>query len=130
MKTPSLILVILLLFACKVGDSLENGTPIIEANAVIYNNNLPVDGCAEHISLVNEKGEFLKNYLPTEATRQIFSKLLDAEAAKLPNGQYSGNLQIPVVLKYRESQQKAELVCGWNKKSTVEQIEIVSITKK
>ena len=35
MKTSSLILVILLLFACKVGDSLENGTLIIEVNPCV-----------------------------------------------------------------------------------------------
>lgn len=119
-----------MIVACKVDDKSNETFPIIEANAILYNNNLPVDGCAEHISLIDSKGEEIKILLPTEASKPLFVNLMTIEIAKLPKDTYSGNLHIPVILKYRETQQKNELVCGWNKKSMVEQIEIISITKK
>jgi hypothetical protein len=125
-----IILSVVMLSACTVDDKTADTSPIMEANAVLYNNNLPVDGCAEHISLVDSKGEQLKVFLPTEATKAVFMKLINAEIAKLPVNTYTGNLNISVLLKYRATQQKDELICGWGKKSVVEQIEIIAITKK
>jgi hypothetical protein len=119
-----------MLDACKVDDKSNDTFPIIESNAILYNNNLPVDGCAEHISLLNAKNEEIKILLPTEATKPIFMNLMNEAIAKLPKDTYSGNLNIPVMLKYRETQQKSELLCGWNKKLMVEQIEIINITNK
>lgn len=130
MKTYFVILLITMITACKIDDNSNDTFPIIEANAILYNNNLPVDGCAEHISLIDAKGEEIKKLLPTEATESLFVNLMNAEIAKLPKDTYSGNLQIPVILKYQETQQKTELLCGWNKKSIAEKIEIISITKK
>ena len=119
-----------IILACKVDDNSNDTSPIIEANAILHNNNLPVDGCAEHISLIDSKGEKLKTLLPTEATKPLFVNMMNDEIAKLPKNTYSGNLNIPVVLKYRETQQKVELLCGWNNKLMVEQIEIIAILKK
>lgn len=130
MKTYFILFLMAVIVACKIDDNTNNTLPIIETNAILHNNNLPVDGCSEHISLIDSKGEKIKSLLPTAETKPLFMNLMNAEIAKLPKETYSGNLNIPVVLKYRETQQKAELVCGWNKKSMVEQIEIISITKK
>ena len=127
MKISLILLMISMMVSCQIS---ENANPIIEANAIVYNNNLPVDGCAEHISLIDLKGDEIKSVLPTEATKAIFTDLLNTEITKIPKDTYSGNLRIEVLLKYRETQQKAELLCGWNKKSMAEQIEIISITKK
>lgn len=112
----------------KIAD--EDTSPVIEANAIIFNNNLPVDGCAEHISLVDSKGDKIKDVLPTEASNAMFKNLLNAEIAKLPKDTYTGNIQIPVVLTYKTTPEKGELICGWGNKSTVEIIEIVNITRK
>ncbi len=130
MKTSFVIILMTMIVACKIDDNSNESFPIIEANAILYNNNLPVDGCAEHISLIDSKGEEIKTLLPTETSKPLFVNLLNVEIAKIPKDMYSGNLQIPVILTYRETQQKAELLCGWNKKSIVEAIDIISITKK
>lgn len=108
----------------------EDTSPIIEANAIIFNNNLPVDGCAEHISLIDSKGDKIKDVLPTEASNAVFKNLLNTEIAKLPKDTYTGNIQVSIILKYKTTQEKGELICGWGNKSTVELIEIVNITKK
>lgn len=129
MKMLSIILLSVLVNTCTK-ESEDNTAPLIEANAIIFNNNLPVDGCAEHISLIDAKGDKIKDVLPTEASSAVFTNLLKAEIAKLPANTYSGNIQIPVILKYKTTQEKGELVCGWGNKSTVEKIEIVNITKK
>ncbi len=128
MKNLLLLLLITVMAACKVDD--QESVLALEANAIVYNNNLPVDGCAEHINLIDPKGDVMKTYLPTEATMPLFSKLLNLEIAKIPKNEYSGNLNFEVLLKYRITSQKGELVCGWGKKSIVERIEIISITKK
>ncbi|MFY7910381.1 MAG: hypothetical protein ACOVO2_12535 [Emticicia sp.] len=129
MKMLSIILLSVLVNTCTK-ESEDNTAPLIEANAIIFNNNLPVDGCAEHISLIDAKGDKIKDVLPTEASSAVFTNLLKAEIAKLPANTYSGNIQIPVILKYKTTQEKGDLVCGWGNKSTVEKIEIVNITKK
>ena len=130
MKTYFIILLTAIILACKVDDNSNVTSPIIAANAILHNNNLPVDGCEKHISLLDSKGEKIKVLLPTEATKPLFTNMMNAEIAKLPKDTYSGNLNIPVVLKYKETQQKVELLCGWNKKLMAEQIEIIAILKK
>ncbi len=127
MKAILMFLLISIIFSCQLGNDTS---PILEVNAIVYNNNLPVDGCAEHISLIDAKGDEIKSVLPTEETKAMFLELLNAEIVKIPKDTYSGNLHFTVVLKYRETQQKAELLCGWNKKSMLQQIEIISISKK
>lgn len=129
MKMLSIILLSVLLKTCST-EADENTAPLLEANAIIFNNNLPVDGCAEHISLVDAKGDIIKDVLPTEASSAVFKNLLKAEIAKLPANTYSGNIQIPIILKYKTTQEKGELICGWGSKSTVDIIEIVNITRK
>ena len=128
MKNVLLLLLLVMIAACKVDD--QDFTPTLQANAMIYNNNLPVDGCAEHISLMNTNGDETKTLLPTEATKVLLSNLLNTEIAKIPKGEYSGNLRFLVSVKYRTTSEKGELLCGWGRKSTVERIEIISITKK
>jgi hypothetical protein len=129
MKILSIIILSIMLRTCTIIAD-EDTSPVIETNAIIFNNNLPVDGCAEHISLVNSKGDKIKDVLPTEASNAIFKNLLNAEIAKLPKDTYTGNIQIPVVLTYKTTQEKGELICGWGNKSTVEIIEIVNVTRK
>jgi hypothetical protein len=80
--------------------------------------------------LVDAKEDEIESVLPTAITKPLFTKLMDSEVAKLPADTYTGNLHIPVVLKYKETQEKAELLCGWGHKSVVEQIEIISISKR
>jgi hypothetical protein len=130
MKNTLLILLISMVSACEIDNQADASSPIKEVNAVFHNNNLPVDGCAEHISLVDAKEDLIKSVLPTDITKPLFAKLMDSEVAKLPADTYSGNLNISVVLKYKETQEKGELLCGWGHKSVVEQIEIISISKR
>jgi hypothetical protein len=129
MKILSIITLSILLNTCSA-DTDENTAPLLEANAIVFNNNLPVDGCAEHISLIDSKGDKIKDVLPTEASNAMFKNLLKAEIAKLPENTYSGNIKIPVLLTYKATQEKGELICGWGNKSTVDIIEIVNITRK
>lgn len=129
MKMLSIITLSILINTCAAITE-EDTRPVIEANAVIFNNNLPVDGCAEHISLIDSKGDKIKDVLPSEASNAMFKSLLNAEIAKLPENTYTGNIQIPVVLTYKTTQEKGELICGWGNKSTVEIIEIINIKQK
>ncbi len=125
----SIIMLSILVNTCTK-ETEDSAAPLIEASAIVFNNNLPVDGCAEHIAFVDAKGDLIKAVLPTAASSSMFKNLINAEVAKLPANTYSGNLEIPVVLTYRNTQEKGELECGWGKKTTVELIEIVKITKK
>lgn len=129
MKMLSIITLSILVNTCTAITE-EDTRPLIEANAVIFNNNLPVDGCAEHISLIDSKGDKIKDVLPTEASSAMFKSLLNTEIAKLPENTYTGNIRIPVILTYKATQEKGELICGWGNKSTVEIIEIVNIKQK
>lgn len=129
MKMLSIIMLSVLMNTCTT-DAENNTVPLIEANAIIFNNNLPVDGCAEHISLVDTKGDKIKDVLPTEASSAMFKSLLKSEIAKLPENTYTGNIQISVVLTYKTTQEKGELICGWGNKSIVEVIEIINIKRK
>jgi hypothetical protein len=130
MKLIILIFTVVFISACTTDDTPNNSSFIIDADAILFNNNLPADGCSERITIVDTKGDEVKTVLPTDATKLLFKNLLDGEIEKIPEGTYSGNLQIPVKLKYKETKEKGELICGWNQKSTVEQIDIISITKK
>lgn len=125
----SIIMLSVLLNTCSA-DTDENATPLMEANAIVFNNNLPVDGCAEHISLIDTNGDKIKDVLPTEASNTLLKNLLNTEIAKLPANTYTGNLKVSVVLQYKTTQEKGELICGWGSKSSVDLIEIVNITKK
>lgn len=129
MKILSVIILSIWVNSCTK-DTDDNNAPLIEANAIIYNNSLPADGCAEHISLIDSKGDKIKDVLPSEASNAMFKNLLDTEIAKLQKNTYTGNFQIPVVLTYKTTPEKGELICGWGNKSTVEIIEIVSIKRK
>jgi hypothetical protein len=130
MKNALLVSIISIFLSCTTSTLEENTLPIIEATAIIFNNNLPVDGCAEHISFVDAKGEKIKDVLPTDASMKFFIDVLNVEINKVPKGNYTGNIQIEVNLKYKETNEKGELICGWGNKSVVDKIEIVSITKK
>ncbi|GAB2612215.1 hypothetical protein GCM10027035_05880 [Emticicia sediminis] len=129
MKILSIITLSILVNTC-ISITEKDTSPVIETNAIIFNNNLPVDGCAEHISLIDSKGDKIKDVLPSEASSAMFKSLLNAEIAKLPENTYTGNIQISVVLTYKTTQEKGELICGWGNKSTVEIIEIVNIKRK
>jgi hypothetical protein len=130
MKNALLVSLISVFLSCTTTTQEENALPVIEATAIVFNNNLPVDGCAEHISFVDAKGDKIKDVLPTDASMKLFTNVLNAEITKMPEGTYTGNLQFEVNLKYIETQEKGELICGWGNKSVVDKIEIVSITKK
>lgn len=129
MKMLSIITLSILVNTC-ISITEKDTSPVIETNAIIFNNNLPVDGCAEHISLIDSKGDKIKDVLPSEASSAMFKSLLNAEISKLPENTYTGNIQISVVLTYKTTQEKGELICGWGNKSTVEIIEIVNIKRK
>ncbi len=122
-----LIILNLLCFSCRMEKA---SMPEIASKAIIYNNNLPVDGCAEHIYLEEPEGKDSYAVLPDSSSRSLFYNILDTEIAQLPQDIYHGNLQIPVVIKYQKTSNNAELLCGWGKSNTVPQIKIVSITKR
>lgn len=130
MKNALLFIIISVLLSCTTITQEENVLPVIEATAIVFNNNLPVDGCAEHISFLDAKGDKIKDVLPTDASMELFTNILNEEISKIPKGNYTGNLHFEVNLKYRETNEKGELICGWGNKLIVDKIEIVSITKK
>jgi len=128
MKANLLFFLLSFIFlGCKLD---KQSAPILEAKAIIYNNNLPVDGCAEHIYIEESDGNDGHSVLPDSLSRSLFYDILNKEIAQLPEDVYHGNLYIPVVIKYQKTSDNAELLCGWGKKTIVPQIKIVSIVKR
>ncbi len=104
-KILSVVILSVWVSSCTT-DTDDNNAPLIEANAIFYHNSLPLDGCAEHISVIDSKGDKIKDVLPSEASSAMFKNLLNTEIAKLPENTHTGNFQIPVVLTYKITQKK------------------------
>lgn len=94
-------------------DTLETRTRIVS--------NLAVDGCDWHFEIWNADSTNITNYVPTKASEPR------VKAAVPKFGTEDAYSFIDVEIKYRITQEKRNLTCGWGKIIEVEAIEIVDI---
>lgn len=127
MKKIKVALLLIVTIACQ--NNIENLTDTKEASAILRSNSLPADGCDEHIELVDAQGKTIMQCLPTDATKSLLSKTIQANLLSAPTPQNTF-FAIPVTIVYRETRETGELQCGWGKKLTLNKIEIVSFQKR
>jgi hypothetical protein len=80
-----------------------------------------VDGCDWHFEVWNADSTTITNYVPTRASEP------KVKAAVPKFGTEDAYSFIDVDIKYRTSNEKRNLTCGWGKILEVEAIEIVDI---
>jgi hypothetical protein len=110
-------------------ESVEAKTANATANdieAKLKPNGLAYDGCDTHIQIKN--GDDFEMLKASEKTKALVEKIISDEQARLPKGEMVYNVDI--MISYNKTNQKAELLCGWGKKSIVDEIEVVKISKR
>lgn len=97
-----------------------------EVKAIIKPNGLAYDGCDTHIQ-IEQNGEMVM-YVPTSSSKNLVDNIVKAEQSTLAQGEMLFK-PIPVLINYKLTGKKGELLCGWGKKSTLDEIEISKISK-
>lgn len=98
--------------------STQNTDPNRTEAALLYENGLAYDGCAEHIQLLSDS----LLYRPTSATLPLLQKAL------------AGTLSQPasrvraVTIRFVNTGRQTSLECGWGRKSQVGELEVLEIT--
>ncbi|RYF63911.1 MAG: hypothetical protein EOO39_27665 [Cytophagaceae bacterium] len=129
MKKLLIIALLTVSATCQNKSTIQAEQPILEINAKVVGDQLPVDGCGAHLWLnftspSSDSRTFQR--LPTEATRSLMDNIIKAEAATQPtNPLWMGSKD--VTIRYRETGQTATLLCGWNAKQEVKTIELLEI---
>ncbi|WP_018621003.1 hypothetical protein [Spirosoma luteum] len=110
---------LLILPGCQQ-ESTQNEGPVRTEAALIYENGLAYDGCAEHIQLLSDS----LLYRPTPATLPLLQKALtDIPRQPTSNGR-------AITIRFVNTGQQTTLECGWGKKSQVGELEVLEITKR
>jgi hypothetical protein len=125
-----LLAALLVLVNCRNEAALQPADGALEVKAQLQGDKLPVDGCGAHLWLIlpsnpsSDSRTFQR--LPTAATRSLMDKVVAAEVAKQPGGQFwMGTKEVKI--RYRETTQTATLQCGWGKALEVRAIELLAI---
>jgi hypothetical protein len=121
MKNVIVLLSLLAWAGCDKSD-IEISKDVVETPARIVSN-LAVDGCNWHFEVANSDSSTMTTYLPTVASE---SKVKTAVPKWGTEDAYSF---IDVNIKYRLTNQKRTLECGFGRKSEVEVIEIDAISR-
>ena len=120
----------LLAFAhCTNKATVGPATDVLEIEAQLLGDKLPIDGCGAHlwlnfVSPSSASGTYMR--LPTAATRLLMDKVIQAEVAKQPVGTFWMGSK-DVTISYRETGQTASLQCGWGAAQTIKTIDLLSI---
>jgi hypothetical protein len=117
------------LMSCTTEESIEAKTASAtasEVEALLKPNGLAYDGCDTHIQLKN--GSDFVMFKASEKTKGLINQLISDEQAKMPKGEFL--YEVPVNISYNKTNQKVELLCGWNMKSTVAEIEVLKISRR
>ena len=114
------ILVAIGLQYCTADDTVAKLEGYAEHEAILQNQ-LPVDGCDWHfgVDLDDEWGQFVAD---AASQPKVDALILQAQ-------QVYGIAQVRVKMRYRLTGKQREVQCGWNTKTKMEEIEIVSIEK-
>lgn len=122
MKLTLFIFSILLWIGCE-NSNTKIATQTIETRARIVSN-LAVDGCEWHFEIMNQDSSGIPTfttYVPTRASEPR------VKAAVPKYGTEDAYYFVDVEIKYRPTNEKRSIVCGFGKTSEVEVIEIVEI---
>ncbi|MBO0951591.1 hypothetical protein [Fibrella forsythiae] len=129
MKKLLIVALLAVSATCQNQSTVLAEQPIVEINARVVGDQLPVDGCGAHLWLnftspSSDSRTFQR--LPTDATRSLMDNIIKAEAASQPTGTlWMGSKD--VLIRYRETGQTATLLCGWNAKQELKTIELLDI---
>lgn len=123
------VLLLTSLLSCSDKATLNpEGGAVLETSATLRGNSLPVDGCDAHLWLTaNGTSSDSRAYirLPTQATRSLMDRLIQAQVAASGNGYWMGSKD--VTIQYRETGQTTTLQCGWGATQEVKTIELFDI---
>ncbi|WP_345269173.1 hypothetical protein [Nibrella viscosa] len=104
--------------AINVGPTAQ-GEVIEKKATLIYE--LPVDGCSWHFTIDN--GDESRRFAPTEASEQNVR-----EFAEKNNLFRTGRMRGEVTIKYRPTNKKRTIVCGFGGQVTLEEIDVLAIS--
>lgn len=88
--------------------------------ALIFENGLAYDGCAEHIRLLSDS----LLYRPTAASLPVLQQAL----TDIPR--QAGNTERVVTIRFVKTGQQATLECGWGRKTLVGELNVLEIRKR
>ena len=129
MKNTLFAALLLVSATCQSPPAAPTAPAATEVTASVVGDKLPADGCGAHLWLnIASTSSASTTYmrLPTEATRPLFDKLIQAETAAQPPGTlWMGRKD--VIIRYRETGQTATLLCGWNTKQQLATIDLLEI---
>ncbi len=120
MRHSMIIIWCLLALACSKtgGDQTEE----YASSEALLVNQLPVDGCSWHFSIV--QNDTTLRYAADQASEE--SLVLPFIQTQQPTyGVYS----LKVEISFKLTQKKRDVICGWNTISNLDEIEIISIRK-
>ncbi len=106
---------------CDKSDT-EISKDVVESRARIVSN-MAVDGCNWHFEIANADSSTITTYVPTVASEP------KVKAAVPKWGTEDAYSFIDVTIKYRLTNQKRTLECGFGRKSEVEAVEIDEIRR-
>lgn len=115
-------LVIALMFTLLTGCQTRSTNavyPVETQAALIFENGLAYDGCAERIQLLSDS----LLYVPTQATLPVLQKAL-SDIPPNPNTHLR-----TVTIRYVRTGQPTILYCGWGSKQEVPELKVLAITK-
>lgn len=122
MKTL-LLLIILFIFTLSCHKSDKNTPDDTVATRARIVSNLAVDGCNWHIEVANADSTNIETFIPTLATESM------VKAAVPAFGTEDAYSFIDISLKYRRANTKRDLLCGFRRILSVEEIEVLEINK-
>lgn len=117
----ALTLFLIFTVACHKSDKNTPDDTIATRARIV--SNLAVDGCNWHFEVANADSANIETFIPTLATEPI------VKAAVPVFGTEDAYSFIDVSLKYRRANTKRDLLCGFRRTLSVEEIEVLEIKK-
>ncbi len=122
MKTLLLLIIpFVFTMACHRSDKNMPGETVATRARIV--SNLAVDGCNWHIEVANADSSNTETFIPTLATEPM------VKAAVPAFGTEDAYSFINISLKYRRANTKRDLLCGFLRTLSVEEIEVLEIRK-
>lgn len=121
----ALYLLLAALLSCQSNSMISPGNERIEP-AFITDNSLIADGCEEFVRLAvsSDSSGTSSWYKPTASTLPIYHQALKTIPAS------SNTFERAVTIRFIETGQQVNLLCGWGTKHKIREIDILSIAKR
>lgn len=131
MKNLIVLFIALFFMSCEnlaIDPATETTGEKSNIEAEFYYNGLAYDGCDTHIQLSNGADKPATVLKVDAKAKVLLDKFVTDEEKKLAKGDYLKSFK--VVISYKTTGKKDELVCGWGMKSMVDTIELTAIKRK